>query len=435
VSVTVTPDPSFSPPRNRIDISAQSGRTLQTAALYRVQAGVKTLVRTQPSIGQSSAFVYDYEAPYGQPVTYESISSQVTAAGTEWSESWANTSAWTSQGGTPTVSGGKLSWTATGALTRSVLGSSAGYRVSVAGLAAGQQFALFPSGNSNGYQISVLVGSDGNSYLNLTNGNQGLGSAKVTTAATYDISVDMVGSPTTFVVTCGSVSFTVQLTSTVSLATVWVQGVKTGLWGGAVTAYAYQSSSATTYDETSSAATLSPSSGWIVHPLTPALSVPVTTSPDRTAIVLESLGDPVAKSTATVHEVLGQSLPIVSTSGPRSSDSFDAVITTATAVQEAAVVGLTRDQTPLLFQMLDPAVGLASGFYSVGDVTRARAISNASAPRRSITLPLRACQAPQGSVANPGWSWAGLAAAYSSWNAVRAAYATWAGVASNTVGS
>jgi hypothetical protein len=69
--ITATPEPDATPPRIRLDIVTD--RT--TLILYRVaQDGTKDLVRTYDGgpfpIGTGSGFIYDVDAPQGEPVRY-----------------------------------------------------------------------------------------------------------------------------------------------------------------------------------------------------------------------------------------------------------------------------------------------------------------------------------------------------------------------------
>lgn len=175
---------------------------------------------------------------------------------------------------------------------------------------------------------------------------------------------------------------------------------------------------------------LSPASGWMIHPTVPAKSVPISTT-DRTLPGVNNLGPVTSASSATVHEILGQSEPIISTSGPRRSDALTVIFAARTLAHEAQLNAILADQTPILFRFPDANLGWQDGFYAIGDVQRDRFAQVTALQRRLFTLPLRMVQPPPGSVQNPGWSWASVAATFSSWNEVALAYSSWADMASD----
>jgi hypothetical protein len=74
-SITVTAQPDYGPPRNVIGVHADTGRIFETLEITRRQEGMESLVRRQPIAGTSDATVYDYEMPYGTPVSYQASGS------------------------------------------------------------------------------------------------------------------------------------------------------------------------------------------------------------------------------------------------------------------------------------------------------------------------------------------------------------------------
>jgi hypothetical protein len=95
--------------------------------------------------------------------------------------------------------------------------------------------------------------------------------------------------------------------------------------------------------------------------------------------------------------------------------------------QELALKALLADGTPLLFRF--PAsfdAGFDEGFYSVGDVQRARFAQRPGLGLRNVTLPLTEVQSPVVNVANSGWSYAALAAGLASFGILTSAYNTFA---------
>jgi hypothetical protein len=487
VSITVIPDPAFSPPRMRIDLQSQGtmpvpadglltldqaqavaqadGYTLTPTAdpllytvsgtpgdylavpgtvptsmifnslsLYRVQAGQRTLVRSQPGSGGSVAFAYDYEAPYGVPVTYEADETLVQSGPvTEWAETWSDLSEWTIAQGDASVSGGELTLIGTlgdsGVVTRGLAGSG-GYRITAADVQPGGGSILARWGSSYGTagvaiedatHVTVFCESSTKQYV-------------IPAADSYQVEIDVVGLLVSF--TINGTTWTMNRADNVNPYRVEITGPgSTALFGGAVAAAAFTASTAATkVTEVSVPETLAPASGWLVHPLVPALSVPVSTT-DRTLIGVQDIGDVTQASTATVHKILGQAAPIVSRSGPRLGDALTLTLALRNPAQKAQLAALLADQTPVLIRMLDPDLDWEDGFYSVGDLGLSRFAQNTQVKRRTATLPLQATQSPAGTIQNPGWSYAAVAIAYSSYNAVAEAYATYADLAANNTRS
>jgi hypothetical protein len=191
----------------------------------------------------------------------------------------------------------------------------------------------------------------------------------------------------------------------------------------------YASGSTATY--TSTAATLSPSAIWLIHPTAPVLSVCLDQGRfDRMGIV--TLGSETRPEIKTKHRIQGSEYQIVTKTGPRGAVSTSLQVATVTAAERASLIAITRDQTPLFLQV--PAAwgwDLDGGYYDVGDLGTERFLQYGPEPRRVSTLPLERVEAPIGTQA-PAWTWTGLAAGFASWDAERAAYATWADVATNT---
>jgi hypothetical protein len=182
---------------------------------------------------------------------------------------------------------------------------------------------------------------------------------------------------------------------------------------------------------TSTPAIISPANSWMIHPSNPSLSVPIS-SQDRSTATIRSIGDITNPSNSTEHQILGQSNPIVTNSGPRLSSRLTMVIGTKTTAQEKALFALLGDGTPVLFRF--PAsfnIGFDDGFYAVGDIGRGRFAQRPGDALRNFTLPLTQVQSPVVVVQNAGWSDAALAAEFATWAQVAAAFNTYADVASN----
>lgn len=68
IAVTVQSD--YQPPRNVITLHASAGCIFDSLEVTRLQDGIETPIRRQPVSGVSDVTVYDYEMPYGHPVSY-----------------------------------------------------------------------------------------------------------------------------------------------------------------------------------------------------------------------------------------------------------------------------------------------------------------------------------------------------------------------------
>lgn len=70
MSITVTANPTSSPPRFEISISSNDGTAIETTSMIRTADGQTVSTRVQPTPGPSPIHVNDYEAPWGVPVQY-----------------------------------------------------------------------------------------------------------------------------------------------------------------------------------------------------------------------------------------------------------------------------------------------------------------------------------------------------------------------------
>lgn len=187
--------------------------------------------------------------------------------------------------------------------------------------------------------------------------------------------------------------------------------------------------------ETSASVTLNSVNGWIIHPGKPSLSFRLGVSSKVAGIrTVETVEN---ESTTTLHQIMGQSEPTAVSSGPRGSDRYSMTVAVVTVDERRALKAVLRDQTTLLIRV-PPAwdIDFDDGFFSVGTTQTARSVQMTGANQRDVVLPLTAVRSPIVGVENAtGWSWATLAAEFSSWDEVRARFATWADLAANNRGS
>jgi hypothetical protein len=428
--VSVVANPSFTPPRMEVTCTVVPGDVMKTATLNRIVNGVSTPTLSQPAPGFDTQVVEDYLAPYGVPVSYEFITDYTNPAGTTvWDETWANLSNWTGATGNFSVSGGVASAGDTSSsaysISRSIPTPSL-CRVTVGKLTSLNQATAVRSGLFllNGATVIAQIASDGLGHVQVIRG----GSAVATgISGNAPFTIDMLGST---IVIQGSLAGSYSWVSSAVLSSIQLTAASPGTTSfGEIKVASY--SAATHLDVTSASATLSPSQAWMVHPGSPSLSVPISSS-DRSAIAVRNLGPISQASASTLHPILGQSLPIATRSGPRFGNTLQVALKARTAAHEAALNGILADGTPLLFRFPPTYdAGFDEGFYSVGNVQRARMAQLKGNHLREFTLDLTQVQQPTLTVQNTGWSWAALAAAFPTWQAVAAAYNTWADVLTN----
>lgn len=202
-------------------------------------------------------------------------------------------------------------------------------------------------------------------------------------------------------------------------------------WDANVVYTATVTSSAGTQTFTSTAATLTSSTAWAIHPTTPALSVCIDNG-TTTAAGLRSIGDITRDATDTRHNVLGSQYPTYTKTGPRSAAVTSLELVTVTSLEAQAVRALVNDLTPVLIRI--PAAwgwDFEAGYYRVGATTEARSFQYGPEPRRVFTLPIERVEQPAGTQQSER-TWANVLNDFPSWAAVRAAYSTWTNVLTDT---
>lgn len=452
MTITVESQPEFAPPRNRVTMTTPAGGVMQSVSLDRKVGGVLTPTLTQPAAGLDSRLVDDYGCPYGVPVTYVWTTSYVdpSAFVDLLTTSWPNLTGWTTVFGSWNVSAGKLRNTSTTAdpepTARLDRGFTLGkYRVTLASM-SGVPLTLF-GGESMAFNLSeAAVGDtsivDANAaVLGLIHDSLGGFSVYAQSGAdsyftstsgidfTQPITIDFNTDSITVTGTGGTVyipfSFPVRRASFHASAK-FANDAKFGAL--AVKSYP----AAVTLTQESAEVTLDAAEGWLVHPSSPAKSVPMSYD-DLEQTTLANIGPALHRSTSINHRILGEPKAIAVSTGPRAAPSTTLLVGTETADQRRAVQALLADSVPVLVRF--PAsweLDFDEGYYSVGDVNYDRAVQLYGLPARYITLPLDAVEAPIVSVEGVGWTWAAIAAEFDTWEALSAAFATWADVLSNS---
>lgn len=163
---------------------------------------------------------------------------------------------------------------------------------------------------------------------------------------------------------------------------------------------------------------------WLIHPGIPDLSQP---------IILESRGDLTRPVTNRgVHTVMGRSEPVVITDGKRNAATFDLTVHTESLADEAAMLSLLGDTSPLLLQIVYPTSSRKEYWWvSVGDVTTSNIVDYFANEYLRWVLPCTVTSPPTG-LLQAQWTWAGLLANYATWQDVVDSFPTWADVITNS---
>lgn len=427
MSISVVAEPLNAPPRNRVTVSVPSGEIMSSVALYRTVGGVRTLVRQQPAPGLDVRLVDDYECPYGVAATYDWVAEHTDPSSypTVFNETWASIAAWTLSGiGSWTVSAGRAESSYTTPpvyagsirLTRTI-GSAAKRRVTINGF----------TGSS---QVSVSIAA----YLEIgpdpiDNSKLSVGGNTTAISATALITIDILEDGALVSGSGGEYflagDFTVDSIQLIHRRS----GSSNTVSVGAIHVYDYPA--VTAIAETATPVTLDVDQMWLIHPASPALSLPVSlTDGDNTA--LTGIGAIENDSTTTTHYILGQSKPVPTNTGPRLGDAFVMTLTTSTRTDMLNINALLRDQLPILI-LTPPAwdIDFHDDFHDVGDIRAERRIQAPSDPARIVTLPLTAVDSPVVIQGDTGWSYAALAAEVPSYTETVAMFATYADLAAN----
>ncbi|MDM4761879.1 hypothetical protein QT381_02530 [Galbitalea sp. SE-J8] len=157
--------------------------------------------------------------------------------------------------------------------------------------------------------------------------------------------------------------------------------------------YAYQTAPGTVLSE-SLTLTADIADAWIIHPRTPALSLALSNVDDSKS-GLAKLGNSSRKSTRTLHQIIGQAKPVVTSTGRRLSTSRTIEVETVTMAHWQQLLALLDDDLPVLF-LIPPSwrVLFESGWYSVGDIDEVIPVENPDYDYRSWSLPVDAAVEP-----------------------------------------
>lgn len=178
---------------------------------------------------------------------------------------------------------------------------------------------------------------------------------------------------------------------------------------------------------TSTAVTLTVADPWIRHPGVPSLSVKIPATRFRK----DSLATRARTTSRATFMPIGRSMPVVITSGARSSPVTEMTIRTDTDPELSAVWDLIEDESILLLD-IPPAMawGVTHEYISIGDVTEARVGDWGANPRRWFSLPYVVVDRPAGGL-QAQFTYADVLAAHSTYTQVKTRYNTYANLLAN----
>ena len=184
---------------------------------------------------------------------------------------------------------------------------------------------------------------------------------------------------------------------------------------------------------TSNTVTVSSDVGWLVHPGTPALSIPLTLGAEPADFTIESVGTKTRATNIGVHNVLSSRTPITVSDGQRRAPTFDVTIRSTSLDAETALVAILDDAGVLLLQIVGPATDRSIyEWVSIGDITEAPLIDGYFPGQyERWVLPCTVTTAPSG-LLQAEWSWADVITGYATWQDVLDAFPTWQDLILNT---
>src|SRR5690606_36211496 len=370
--------------RVRIDIDSEGDEFLELTVLRDGRP-----IRQQPAVGGlTETFTYDYEAPFGRPVTYS-----VTGKTTDWveafSEDWSDLSGW-EEVFPSAVSGG---WLTSGWVYRDdVVPSSGVFRIV--------------------FEDETFLDPDGGGYVGVDTGGVSLGGGgtqlRLRTSSDLAVPVDA-GNPVVLEFSNDRSTVTLsQGTSRISTATL-PYGPRLHA-RGSVGGFSVEAPGTVNDVSDVKATTLNVSAAYLIHPITPTLSTPIetfTTSGDiRVADTTDQTRAHAARQ--AVYQPDGRREAVAYPLGPRSAGAWTLVLNTRTLDARNRVMQLLDDQAPLLLRSpADAGWDLPDGWYAVGDVESSRPVNIAGHQWRQITLPLTRVAEPPVQLA-PSFTWGDL---------------------------
>lgn len=394
--ITATPQPENFPPRIRLDIDSGGDEFLELTVLRDGRP-----IRQQPALmGLSETFVYDYEAPFGVPVTYSASGRTISDWGTAFTESWANLTDWTVVSGSPTVSGGRLG---NGAVSRDDIAVTTGRvtlnngSTAMNGLTVGpvaiQSTGAFSAGVPS---TTMLVRFRGGPWA---------------TVPASNLSVDWTDTSCTVSHLSGTTQVVAGPGGPSSEIVAW-GGSNDGMfnWPGTLAGFSYAEPAETDPFSVSATTMLDISEAWLIHPIQPSLSIPIERFSRGGEMSVAASTDETRTyaSRQAIYQPNGRREAVSYPLGPRGAGSWTLVLTLENIEARNDLMTLLDDQAPVMLRSPSEADwDLPDGWYSVGDVDVSRPIDIGGVELRRATLPLTKVAEPPVKIA-PQLTWGDL---------------------------
>lgn len=411
VTFTATPEPGNSPPRVRLDLdTGDVARSFSEIIIRRDGVPIRAIAPT----GSSVSVVYDYDCPFGVPVTY-TVEASDGGFSLIRNETWPNLSGWSTYAGTPAVAAGKLT---TGTVERSLTPPDRIVLHDADQLVASQsafqaRVNVMPS---SGF-MDVQISGDGTNCLVTVGGL--FGSSVGVLAGTGDLTVTNTATGCSIETTAGTWTLPVSI----SAGSNWIAAK------GPLPGFELYSGTAPATASLSDSAQLDVDEAWLIHPIFPDLSISIDANRRRwegLSIEQVSASQITRAAQSTVIRTIGRERAVVVTNGNRAAGEWILKLFAPRLVDRDSVDAITRDQSPLLLRM-PPSFewDIPDDWYSVGNTDDDRVLRRAGQfIYREYTLPLTPVDPPP-LVQGAEWTWADVVATYATWADVLAAYPTW----------
>lgn len=366
-------------PRVRIDLDAGEG--FEFVSLQVVRNG--SPIRSQPAItGLRETHCFDYEAPFGSPASYSAVGAVTSGWATVHAETWADLSDWT-QFDSASVSGGQL---ATGTVKRSDITFPTSGRLvldeppSGSGAVTFGPLTMYRTGSmialASWFTVQTILASSGPVTVQWSESTATMTHDGVSVSVTFSQpNLD----PYPLAVSAISPGFDIQIPDPLAAVT-------------------YSESASTVLDEPRA---------WLIHPSQPSLSVCIDAGVGNWAgqglgTMRTSAQDTTYAANRSVFQPDGRDQAVAYPLGPRLRGEYALELASFTLYARDSVLAIASDQTPLLMRSpTDWEWDIPDGWYSVGDISSARATKNRDDPRRRITLPMLRTPEPPVELAPP----------------------------------
>jgi hypothetical protein len=448
MTITVTPEPTFAPPRNVVELSVPAGNVMTEVEVWRNDPSGRVALRSQPLPGFDSRTVFDFECPFGVPVTYEWAAGYVDpdAATVVFSDNYSTYSTgWTGAFFFGSVASSALTFAPVVILPA---GSSGGEPepffesiqrdVTAVGWST-ISVARLASTSARTERYTLLFSGGGSLALGVD--SSGLRFTARPTASASPVVVTRAGFNTTDPLTVSRFGAALEIRQGANVVSAQVTlgdfvGVRlTADYGSTLTvgalAVSVQTLAPATISETSDLVTLVSDDAWLIAPQSPGLSFPLGRA-DALRAGFASQPSSAYESNATVHRILGARLPVTTVSGPRSGEQMQLAVRTVSDDEREQLLGLLGTDFPVLMNVPPSwGVGLPYAFFQAGDVSVSRVSPVGTLQDREFRFELVEVRPPISDVENVGWDYAELASTFATYTAVRAGFASYADLEAN----